>query len=207
MNKQDLQLIIDQHFLWLKTSGREGKRADLTRANLSRADLSGADLSWADLSWANLSRANLSRANLSEANLSEANLSWADLSEANLFWADLSRADLSGAYLFRADLSGAKLPPLSILPEGEIIGWKKLSNGTVAKLLIPDNARRINSTGRKCRAEFVIVLEGEGYSSWDRKTYYSPGKIIYPDKYDPDFLVECSHGIHFYITKEEAETH
>ena len=34
---------------------------------------------------------------------------------------------------------------------------------------------------------------------------YEPGKIVYPDKYDPDIRVECTNGIHFFQTYEEAE--
>ena len=54
MNKAELDKILDNHKLWLKTNGAEGKRA-----NLSYADLSYADLSYADLSYANLRSADL----------------------------------------------------------------------------------------------------------------------------------------------------
>ena len=94
MNKERLDKILDNHKLWLKTSGEEGERADL-----SYADLSYADLSYADLRSANLSYADLSSANLSSANLSYADLSYADLRSANLSSANLSYADLSSANL------------------------------------------------------------------------------------------------------------
>jgi hypothetical protein len=96
---------------------------------------------------------------------------------------------------------------LSILPDGELIGWKKLSNGTIAKLKIPADAPRVNSTGRKCRAAWVEVLQGQGKSSHDNVTEYAPGLVVRPDSYDPDFRVECSHGIHFFITRAEAEAY
>ena len=79
MNKKELDKILDNHKLWLRTNGNEGERA-----NLRYADLSGADLSGADLSGANLRYANLSGADLSGANLRCANLSGADLRNANL---------------------------------------------------------------------------------------------------------------------------
>jgi uncharacterized protein YjbI with pentapeptide repeats len=200
--------------------------ADLYRANLSRADLSRADLSWAnlsganlsraDLSWANLSGANLSGANLYGANLSWANLSGADLSGANLSGANLSGAYLSGADLSRANLSGANLSRAdleklyatrTILPEGDIIGYKKLSNGTIAKLLIPADAKRVGGmTGRKCRAEFAKVLEGHGASSHDAAFLYKAGETVKPTSdFDPDVTDECRSGIHFFITRAEAE--
>jgi hypothetical protein len=197
------------------------KAAIAARADLSGANLSGADLSRANLSGAYLSRANLSgaylygaylsRANLSGAYLYGANLSGARLSGADLSWANLSRANLSGADLYGARLSGADLEKLyatrTILPEGDIIGYKKLSNGTIAKLLIPADAKRVGGmTGRKCRAEFAKVLEGHGASSHDAAFLYKAGETVKPTSdFDPDVTDECRSGIHFFITRAEAE--
>src|SRR3990167_8710493 len=80
--------------------------------------------------------------------------SGANLYGADLYRANLSGADLSGANLYGADLSGAKNADLvmartSILPDGDLIGWKKISNAIV-KLRIPADARRSNATGRQC---------------------------------------------------------
>jgi hypothetical protein len=198
---KNLPEILENHKLWVE--GKEGG----VKANLSGANLSGANLSGAYLSGANLSGANLSGANLSDADLSRANLSYADLFSANLSGANLSGACLYRACLYRANLSGANLPHFQICPEeGDFIGWKKLSNKVVAKLLIPATANRTSSlVGRKCRAEFVVVLAGEGASSYDRSTKYIPGATVYPDEYDDDIRVECTSGIHFFITRKEAE--
>ena len=196
-------------------------RADLSGANLSRAYLSGAYLSGADLSRANLSRAYLSGAYLSRAYLSGANLSGADLSGANLSGANLSGADLSRAYLSRADLSGANLSRAAnaerviaytrILPDGQIIGWKKGSKGEIIKLSIPADAKRSHAFGRKCRCEFADVLEISSGAkiaingTHDKKIEYRVGERVTADKWDEDFTNECSHGIHFFITRIEAE--
>ena len=109
MHKNNLNIILEKHKLWLKTNGLEGEianlsEADLSDANLSRANLSEANLSEANLSRADLYKADLFKANLSRANLSRANLSEANLSEANLYKADLFKANLSRANLSRADL-------------------------------------------------------------------------------------------------------
>ena len=199
-------------------SGADLSCADLSGANLSCARLSGARLSGAYLSRANLSCARLSGANLSDARLSgaylsRANLSGANLSDADLSDAYLSDADLSDAYLSRAnlsdaDLSGVRLKKLlsvrTILPEGDIIGWKKLQDGVICKLLIPAKAKRVGGLiGRKCRAEYAVVLNGEGKSQRNG-TEYKVGETVKPDKYDPNPLVECSSGIHFLITEQEA---
>ena len=188
--------------------------ANLSRANLYGANLSGADLPRADLSGADLSRADLSRANLSRADLSGADLYGADLSCADLPGANLYGADLYGADLSRADLSGAKNADLviaqtQILPEGSLIGWKKCSGGVIVKLCIPEEAKRSHAFGRKCRAEFADVLEvfdGEfGVSQHDGKTEYRVGTRVFPDSFSDDWQKECAPGIHFFITREEAE--
>ena len=176
-------------------------RAYLAGADLSRADLAGADLSGADLSGADLSRADLSCADLSGADLSRA-----DLAGAYLAGADLSGADLSGA--INADLVIAKT---RILPEGDLIGWKNCS-GTIVKLRIPAEAKRSHAFGRKCRAEFADVLEIIGAevattSAHGPETEYRVGKRVMPDSFDENWQEECSHGIHFFITRLEAENY
>ena len=189
---------------------------DLSGANLVKADLSIADLSWAnlfkaDLYGADLSGANLSGAKLSWANLSGANLSGATLYKANLYGADLSGADLSGADLSGANLRGTKNIPQMvydstlITPEGDIIGYKKLANGVICKLLIPAGAKRHNDTGRKCRAEYAVVLEGEGYSMHDNSFLYKEGALARPTRpFDDDRWNSCGAGIHFFLTRGEA---
>ena len=200
-------------------SGANLSGANLSWANLSGANLSGANLSWANLSGANLSGADLSGANLSWANLSGADLSGthlsgADLSRADLSGADLSGADLSGADLSRADLSGANLKDVKglafqIPQEGELVVWKAVTGG-VCKLRVPPEAKRTATpVGRKCRAEWVEVLEApeNGAGLHDKSVVYRAGGIVRPDKYDDDIRVECTHGIHFFLTKEEAEAY
>ena len=196
-------------------------RADLYGANLSGANLYGANLSGADLYGADLSRADLYGANLSGANLSGANLYGADLygadlSRAYLSGANLSRAYLSGANLYGANLYGAKNAELviaqtRILPDGDLIGWKKCKGGVIVKLAIPAAAKRSHAFGRKCRAEFADVLEvigaSSGVSSHDDKTEYRVGCRVAANHFDDNWQEECAGGIHFFITRVEAENY
>ena len=196
-------------------SGADLWRANLSGANLSSANLGGAYLSGADLRKANLSGADLWRANLSGANLSSANLGGAYLSGANLGGADLSGADLGAA-----DLSGAQYNERTaflalVCPEeGDFIAWKKVNN-VIVKLKVPAEAKRSSATTRKCRCEFAEVLElqsldGTPYND-DKvvnnnhvETIYKVGEIVRPDSWDDNRWNECSHGIHFFITRDEA---
>uniref|UniRef100_UPI00195A1086 DUF5758 domain-containing protein n=1 Tax=Crenalkalicoccus roseus TaxID=1485588 RepID=UPI00195A1086 len=111
--------------------------------------------------------------------------------------------DLAGA-----NLAGAKLPHFQIPQDGSLAVWKKAS-GKLVKLLIPAEARRTATLiGRKCRAEYAIVLEVEGGKPVESNrghVIYAPGETVRPDSYDPDPRVECTNGIHFFLTREEAE--
>ena len=229
MTKKELLSIIEKHKKWLNGEP-DGVRADLSGADLSDADLSGADLSEAYLSGADLSDADLSKANLSEADLSEAYLSGADLIDANLSGANLSGANLSGAYLSganlsRADLSEAYLSDISynentafyamVCPEkGSFIGYKKAS-GKIIELMITENAKRSSSTTRKCRCSEAVVLsitnidgtnfDGEKVvSDYDEMFVYEVGKTISVDNFNDNRWKECSAGIHFFLTRDEA---
>ncbi len=207
MEQGKLTEILELHANW-RYGEKNGVRANLRGANLQDADLQDANLRDANLQDANLQDANLRGANLRDANLQDANLRDANLRGANLQGADLWGANLRGANLQGADFDPIpKLTEWHIVPQiGAFIGFKKLANGTIATLSIPADAYRTSSpVGRKCRAEFIDVLEGNGKSSYDSSVVYEPGKRIYPDKYDGDWRVECSNGIHFYISHKEAE--
>ena len=136
---------------------------------------------------------------------------WAVKNRANLV-----RANLDGANLVRASLVGAinaelVIAKTRILPEGELIGWKKCEGDTIVKLRIPADAKRSHAFGRKCRAEFVDVLEIIGaetaVSSHDRSTTYVVGQRVLPDRFDENWQQECASGIHFFITRAEAEAY
>ena len=152
------------------------------------------------------------------------------LQGAYLRGADLRGADLRGAYLRDAYLQDAYLQDAKIddpekyksifwiIPEqGSFEAWKKLANNSLAKLLIPVKAKRTcNLKNRKCRAEYVKVLaiwnedgkkiteeinKGDGDS---KRIKYTTGQIIKADSFDDSVLNDCSHGIHFFVTKQEA---
>lgn len=124
--------------------------------------------------------------------------------------ADLSGANLSGANLRDANLCNWKIVP----PAGSFVAWKKGGNGEIIKIKIPAWARRTSCLiNRKCRAEYVITLEitkngkpiRECRSGYDNNTIYRVGKCTAPNKYNPDERLDCTRGIHFFLTRKEAE--
>ena len=133
-------------------------------------------------------------------------------SMADLSWAYLSGANLSGAYLSGAENSELAIAMTRILPEGDLIGWKKAGN-CIVKLRIPADAPRSSAFGRKCRAAFADVLEvignpADAYTNaHGPRTEYIVGQRVMPDKWDDNWQEECSNGIHFFITRAEAEAY
>jgi len=197
--------------------------AYLCRANLGGADLDVANLGGADLGGADLRGAYLGGADLRGANLGGADLRSVNLRGAGLGGADLGRVDLRGVDLRGADLRGAKNVDLAIarsriLPdEGEVIGWKKARGDSIVKLRIPHGAKRSHGSGRKCRAEraeVIAIYDESGaeietaISNFDPEFEYRTGTTVtLPEPFDDDMWNECSSGIHFYITRIEAENH
>ena len=199
---------------------------DLRGANLCGADLLNADLSEAALTNTDLRGTNLRGTNLRSTFLLNADLSTADLSGANMQNADLSganmqNADLSGANLHNADLRGAKnVPyiPMVCPEEGDFIGWKKAEgnkNKVIVKLHIPSDAKRSSATTRKCRcskAEVIAIYNLDGteagettcHSDYDKNFIYEVGKAVEVTDFSEDRWDECSQGIHFFISRQEA---
>jgi len=190
-------------------------------------DLSGADLCLADLRRVNLRAARLQRADLSGADLRKVDLSGADLRHARLHYADLSGADLRdadlrSARLRHADLYGALLPDTLAHPPdtGNFVAWKRVAYNVTLKCLVPATAARTGALcGRKCRAEFVVPLEAHlnngtvlasgSYESacmgLAKPLTYTIGQVAHPDGYDPDVRVECTQGVHLFLTREECK--
>ena len=224
INGKTLNEILENHNHYLR---RDVKCWGSMRANLSKANLSDADLRYANLSRTNLTGANLSDADLRYANLSGANLRYADICGANLIdanlggarlrYANLGWANLGGANLDDADLRDAKnIPyiPLECPSEGSFIGWKKI-NKILIKLEIPEDARRSSATTKKCRCDKAKVLGFYDLNSTElnidkiiNNNYntceYIKSEMVYPDSFDEDRWNECSHGIHFFINKQDA---
>ena len=171
---------------------------------------------WRDMR-AYLRGADLRGAYLRGAYLRGADLRGAYLRGADLRGADLRRAYLRGADLSEADLSGAKnVPyiPYACPDFGMFIGFKKAS-GYIVVLEIPEDAKRLSATGRKCRCNKAKVLEIQNIdgtkanvtkvaSGHDSNFVYEVGKTVSVDNFCENRWEECSPGIHFFINRQEA---
>ena len=190
ITKEELKTILENHLHWLKEDcdGWQKMRADLRYADLSNSDLRYADLSYADLSYA-------------------------DLRYADLRYADLSYADLS--YAYHLDEATGLYLPTTCPSDGAFTAWKKCQDGVIAKLLIPETAKRSSATGRKCRASDAVVIAlydsngnevQEAVSQYEYDFIYRVGETVRPTRpFDENRWKECAPGIHFFVTREEAE--
>lgn len=114
------------------------------------------------------------------------------------------------------------------LPDGEIVGYKKaLAEDSherisccIVKLGIPKDAKRSKAFGKKCRCDkaFVEDIYWRDCESSDARTYkydiahsshdvnfeYKRGEWVSMDNFDDCPWVECSAGIHFFESEEDA---
>jgi hypothetical protein len=117
----------------------------------------------------------------------------------------LRSADLQSADLRSADLDFYQICP----EEGGFHAFKKTTLG-VCKIYIPADAKRINAIGsRKCRASKIKVISGDGCGGQSpthtKKIIYEKGATYECEDFCDDARSECAPGIHFFITKQEAE--
>lgn len=232
----------NSHLYKCNLSGANLEGADLTNTNFTGSILENTNLSYANLTNGKLTNTRLISSNFIRANLHAADLRYSvcvdcTFTTANMEGADFYKAVFVNSIFSTAILKGVSckgtvfsnsrlqtasdIPSLlaarcSILPAGDIIGWKKCKYGKIVKLLIPAHAERSNATGRKCRASEAKVLaiyapyEGEvdfATSIYSSAFIYRVGEIVKPVTWNTSRWSECGGGIHFYLTREEAEAH
>ena len=144
----------------------------------------------------------------------------ADLRGANLRGANLRGADLRGADLSKANLANIRYNnktsffALQCPEEGSFVGYKK-ARDKIVKLLITEDAKRSSATTRKCRCSKAKVLsitnlDGSDSkcvyvrSNYDSNFIYTIGEMVEVSSFDENRWNECSTGIHFFITRDEA---
>ena len=208
-------------------SGQNLRNAMLYRSMMKNADFSFSDLSGARMSRSVCSHANFARSKMIRADVRCAEMSGADFMHANmryilacgayftdahfefadLFRSNLERACTSGSSLHSAVSAEVAIAQQSIVPEsGSFIGYKRVQGDMIVTLLIPEDAKRLNAYGsRKCRADKAFVLFGSGVSLYDENFEYVTGETVVADGFSSDKTKECAKGIHFFMTRAEAE--
>ena len=198
---------------------------NLDSANLTNNIFTGTDFTNTSLIGAGLSNSIVCGANFYAANLRGAALRYIDFDNVNLQYANLKFASVEGSNFQNAKIKEANFDnikdffpvngyPLSCPEKGSFIGFKKAGD-YIIELLIPEEAHRSSAFGRKCRCSKAKVLSITLFdgivadtrtvkSDYDDNFYYTLGEWVEVDNFDFCRWRECSTGIHFYITREEA---
>ena len=219
LNKTDLS--------YVDFGGMNLRNINFSGANLNFAKFYDADLRFANFEKADLSHAGLQRANLYKANLRMTHLHNTDFLKANLYGANFWSAVmtdftiLAGTNINNATFENCNLVKNTknangklatyrlgkILTE-DIIGYKKCRDDIIVTLKIPRGAIVFSINGTKCRTNKakVIAIDGakKAVSMHQYMSYYVGDEFtIY--NFDCRYNTECGEGIHFFMTREEAE--
>lgn len=196
-----------------------------------QANCSKAVFNYANLKSCHFIEANLSEAQFRKTIITSSQFFSANLTKA--FFADIDCGHMEDANFDNACIGDnvTNIKYHMICPEeGAFVAWKKAiwvkdshtKEGVLVKLQIPANAKRSSGTGRKCRASAVKVLGFYDMNdnklpadikvrAWYNDTFiYTVGKTVKSLSLgEPDFNTnrwnECSAGIHFFMTKQEAK--
>lgn len=232
MNRLDLEKIIkerkNEDFIDLKKVEFE-KGSDLSNLDLHRIDFTDALGENINFSNSNLSESIFTGSRFEHVNFDSANLRKAVLKSCDMRYANFHNADCRGTHFECTIMECSNHEGIIIddetknykmhCPEtGAFLGYKKCFNDLLVTLLIPADARRVCSTTRPCRCDKAKVIN---ITSMDYKEHYTEawslcasgdfkytlGEYVFPDSFNPDRWMESTHGIHFWMTPEEAKAY
>lgn len=202
--------------------------SDLSGWNLSNIDFtlcsfSGCTLNGADFQNSSVENALFDGVPLKDAVFREANLRTASFRYCDMRGCDIRGADLFGAVLEYAKLDGirdderTKWFRLHCPEKGAFLGYKKCVNDRMVQLLIPADARRTSATLPSCRCDKAKVLTiksfdfqenfDEAWSLVDENFVYKRGEWVEVKDFNEDRWMDSTTGIHFWMTREEAEAY
>lgn len=199
----------------------------------THADFTNTEINYASFWLCDMSHAMFYNARLYNTCFDVSELTFTAFSNASFY---ASVFDTSYIENVSALVSAKNVPniPMACPDSGSFIGWKKVCLGLdlepsgsgfipkmveklgIAKLLIPEDAKRSSATGRKCRCDKAKVLEIQDMngnvlnntiarSFYDNDFIYIAGKMIAPTlPFEENRWEECASGIHFFISREEA---
>lgn len=229
MNRADVEKILnkrngDEYLDFKKTEFEKG--CDLSHLDLHKVDFTDAIGDEINFSNSNLSLCIFTGSRFENINFDSANLQRAVLKNCDMRFANFHNADCRGTHFECTIMEGSNHEGIIIdddtknykmhCPEkGAFLGYKKCFNDLLVTLLIPEDAKRVCSTTRPCRCSKAKVIN---ITSMDYKDHYTEawslcasvdfkytlGEYVYPDSFDEDRWMESTHGIHFWMTPEEA---
>ena len=199
----------------------------LSSYDFSELVMDGTIFTGCDLDGCSFDGAKLVGSIFRNCDLTGANFCNADLALSIFFSCGLRDAKFDGAGIhditfsccYLADTYGLKNLPMRCPEMGGFIAWKKCyvneCTPVLVKLFIPSSAKRSSAGGNKCRASKAKVLSitdirdasityDHCFSNRYPPFEYKVGWYVEPDGFDENRWEECSNGIHFFMSRQEA---
>jgi hypothetical protein len=128
--------------------------------------------------------------------------------------------DTLGWHNFQGPMTGYKVVLCKTLGRGGIedqnVCLMKIETAPNARIIKPRNTNKLRCSGAFARKtkpirdydKYNAVLKTFSWHKWasqKSEVLYEEGDLILPDEFDDDPKHECTNGIHFFRTKEEAK--
>ena len=205
--------------------------ASLVRTNLTYARLMGVNFTDADLTKACLVGANITAGLFYRTKMLDTKLGGSILTRSRIVDSVMTGSNWERALIDAVELENTiDIPdyPMVCPASGGFTGWKQamrdrreigrsIDDFVIVELYIPEDAKRSSGISRKCRCSKAIVksiqsLDGKildinhVYSRYDPNFVYKVGQCVEPlEPFNEDRWQECASGIHFFISRKEAE--
>ena len=199
-------------------SGTDSSNTDFTLCSFDGVILNNVDFHYSSVENALFDGCSMHGANFENANMRTASFRFCDMSDCNI-----KGANLYGAVLENADLTNIQSDEATQwfrlrCPEtGAFLGYKKCVNDRMVQLLIPADALRTSATLPSCRCNKAKVLTiksfdfkknyDEAWSLVDENFEYKRGEWVEVKDFNEDRWMDSTTGIHFWMTREEAEAY
>lgn len=180
--------------------------AQLCDGNFKSAELCYCDFRFADIDYAQFE----------QAELTDADMRWTKSSYlASFKGANMRNTNIEGSPIDDEAVEGAVnlFVPMVCPEEGSFIAWKKCRDGKIAKIQITENALRTGGNRDDCRASEVLIIDifdgdnscEEAVCIDDENKIYHKGELLKDEEEFDASLLHDGKGIHFFITRAEAE--
>ncbi|MGN1166198.1 MAG: pentapeptide repeat-containing protein [Lachnospiraceae bacterium] len=203
--------------IWdMDLSGEDFSNADFTLSSFQNTVLNNVSFENSSVENALFDGCPLRNVNFKNAIMRTASFRYCDMREcniedANLFGAVLEHANLEGI----VSNEGTQWFRLRCPETGAFLAYKKCVNDRMVQLLVPADAKRTSATLPSCRCNKAKVLTiksfdykenfEEAWSLVDENFVYKKGEWVEVKDFNEDRWMDSTTGIHFWMTRKEAQ--
>lgn len=201
---------------------------DLSGTDLSNMDFTLSSFQNTVLNHVNFENSSVENALFDGCSMKGANFKNAKMVTASFRYCDMRECNIEGADLFGAVLEFANLEGIVSSEEtkwfrlrcpekGAFLGYKKCVNDRMVQLLIPADAKRTSATLPSCRCNKAKVLTiksfdfqenfDEAWSLVDENFIYKKGEWVEVKNFNENRWQDSTTGIHFWMSRAEAEAY